>query len=105
METALFRIAQESITNIARHSGAKHARFHREPTSIRMVVEDDGRGFQVENTEHQNGETTGTGLAGMRERAALLGGFFQVVSEPGQGTRADKEELGTKSSNCTTARR
>ena len=91
VETVLFRIAQEGMTNIARHSGAQHAwvRFRREPHRVVMVIEDDGRGFEVETLAENEDPPRGLGLAGMQERAALLGGTVKVTSAPGQGTRVE----------------
>ena len=85
IEIALFRIAQEGITNIAKHSEARrvHIHFLWEPNRVMMTIEDDGRGFSPQALEEGNG----LGLAGMRERAALIGGSLTVQSAPGKGTR------------------
>jgi signal transduction histidine kinase len=81
-ETHLFRIAQEALTNIARHSGAKHATITLEPAgeSIRLSVADDGRGLAATPT---NGR--GMGLTGIRARARSAGGDAQIRSKPGDG--------------------
>jgi signal transduction histidine kinase len=81
-ETHLFRIAQEALTNIARHSGAKHATITLEPAgeSIRLSVRDDGRGLA---TAPSNGR--GMGLTGIRARARSAGGDAQIRSKPGDG--------------------
>ena len=81
-ETALFRIAQESLTNIARHAHAQHVciSLAQEPGCIRLQIRDDGRGFDPLE------QHTGLGIFGMRERAALLGGTVDIQSQPGQGT-------------------
>lgn len=83
-ETVLFRIAQESLTNVAKHAAASAVtvllRF--EPGRVCLLVEDNGRGFAA--GEAHSG---GWGLLGMQERAALLGGQCLVESQPGQGTR------------------
>jgi signal transduction histidine kinase len=81
-ETHLFRIAQEALTNIARHSGAKHATITLEPAgeSIRLMVKDDGRGLAAVPS---NGR--GMGLTGIRARARSAGGEAQIRSKPGGG--------------------
>jgi len=84
LETALYRIAQEALTNAARHSGAKHVSLvaERREGQILMVVEDDGRGFDVD-AANQSGRL---GLLGIRERAEMFGGHLLVESSPGSGT-------------------
>lgn len=83
ISTALYRIIQESLTNIYKHSGATEVtidlREMRE--AIQLQIEDNGRGFNPE------GNTTGFGLQGMRERTAALGGQFFLTSQPEQGCR------------------
>lgn len=85
MQVAMFRIAQEAINNIARHSRASHARIEvfAQNGAITMVVEDNGQGFSM-NGEH--GHASKVGLVGMRERAKLLGAKLEISSTPGQGT-------------------
>lgn len=80
---ALYRITQEALTNIARHSGATQITLHllEQITSIALEIEDNGRGFEPT----QN--TTGFGLQSMRERAEAIGGQFDLSSQPGQGCR------------------
>jgi PAS domain S-box-containing protein len=87
-ETAVYRIAQEALTNVARHAGARHARivFERGPGSVKMLVEDDGRGFDVEHALRAADAAGSIGLHSMRERASLLGGRFTIESVPGDGT-------------------
>lgn len=85
VETALYRIVQEGITNIARHAEANTASvlIERHNGRVRAVIEDDGIGFDPlrnESTSHR------LGLYGMRERAELLDGKFFVESEPQKGT-------------------
>ncbi|MEZ4770982.1 MAG: GAF domain-containing sensor histidine kinase [Caldilineales bacterium] len=83
-ETVLFRIAQESLTNVAKHAGATTVtvmlRFA--PGTVCLLIEDDGRGFDA-NANRMGG----WGLLGMRERASLLGGQCLIDSTPGKGTR------------------
>jgi PAS domain S-box-containing protein len=86
LETAAFRIVQEALTNVARHSGADEAlvRIWADQHTLAVQIEDYGKGFDLEATlaaDHS------TGLTGMRERALLLGGQFTVESNPDRGTR------------------
>ena len=85
-ETAVYRIAQEALTNVARHSGADRVSFilERRGDHVFLVVEDNGGGFDVEAAAAPG--TRRLGLLGMRERAALLGGALNVESSPGAGT-------------------
>ena len=84
-EVALFRIVQEALTNVARHSGARHAEvvLSRRDQSLELTVSDDGSGFDVAAEPHAGS----FGLVGMGERARLAGGSLEVVSAPGEGTR------------------
>jgi signal transduction histidine kinase len=80
-ETALFRIAQESLGNAVRHSAAKqiHLKLKRDGGSIELSVEDDGHGFDL------SAHNEGLGLHSMRERAESIGGTYEVRSAPSQG--------------------
>jgi signal transduction histidine kinase len=83
VETTLYRVVQEALTNITRHAGARRVSvlLARRGSSATAVVEDDGHGFD------RNDETRGgIGLAGMRERVALLDGKLTIESDPGTGT-------------------
>ncbi len=79
----LFRIIQEALANVARHSSAQHANVHLEYgiNRIKMTVRDDGCGFDT-HVQHD-----GVGLASMQERAEGLGGKFTIESAPGQGSQ------------------
>jgi signal transduction histidine kinase len=82
-EQALFRITQEALSNIARHSQAKAAEIHLryEPESLLLMICDDGQGFNPLAPD------TGIGLRSMRERAERLpGGVFEIASTPNHGT-------------------
>jgi signal transduction histidine kinase len=83
VETTLYRVIQEALTNIARHAGARRVSvlLVRRDSSAMAVVEDDGHGFGPE--DEQRG---GIGLAGMRERLALLDGRLLVESDPAAGS-------------------
>jgi PAS domain S-box-containing protein len=86
VETAAYRIVQEALTNVARHAGVSEAHVSASTTDhrLRVVIADQGKGFNVD-TELASGTTSG--LSGMRERAALLGGRLSIESGPGAGTR------------------
>jgi len=88
VETNLFRIVQEAVNNIARHSRATCAwiRMVWEPTAITITVEDNGRGFDVAEGHRDPKQAEGLGLLSMRERAELVGGTLTIESVPGQGT-------------------
>jgi signal transduction histidine kinase len=81
---ALYRIAQESLHNVAKHSGARHVRLHllTDPGTVTLVVTDDGVGFD------SSGSFPGRlGLRSMRERVLEVGGTLKVDSRPGRGSR------------------
>lgn len=83
--TALFRIFQETLTNVARHSGARavHALLTSSAGIVELTVADDGRGMPPGAAR---GGVASLGLLGMRERAAMLGGETHIESSPGRGT-------------------
>lgn len=88
METVLYRVAQEALTNIARHAKANTVRLYLrcEDSAIVMSIEDDGIGFNSEEILKREDPDPGIGLVGIRERAVALGGRFDVKSRPGKGT-------------------
>jgi signal transduction histidine kinase len=88
LETALFRIAQEAVSNIAKHAHAQHVhiRLTGGGGHIGVAVEDDGRGFDADEAFSLRDSMRGLGLLGMRERASLLGGTLGVHSQAGHGT-------------------
>ena len=87
-ETVLFRIAQEALTNVAKHARAAEASvlLSFEPARVQMTISDDGRGFDPAEMI-QRGELASWGLMGIQERALLLGGQCEIDSTPGGGTR------------------
>jgi len=85
--TVLFRVAQEALTNVARHAQASRVEvtIQKLPGCVGMKIKDDGKSFNVECTLHANGGKR-LGLLGMRERLEMVGGKFTVESAPGKGT-------------------
>jgi signal transduction histidine kinase len=86
VEQNVLRIAQEAVTNAVKHASAKTVwiDLHLDPRTLRLVVRDDGRGFELSGAFVLVGGHFG--LLGMRERAERLGGSLEVSSEPGTGT-------------------
>jgi two-component system, NarL family, sensor histidine kinase UhpB len=82
-ELAVYRVAQESLTNIARHAEASRVEIGLQPgaSSVVLRVVDDGRGITVPDAFALNGHG---GLRGMRERALLVGGAL-AIKDPGEG--------------------
>jgi signal transduction histidine kinase len=82
LETALYRIVQESLTNVVKHARAQRVSIvlTKKEGSVKAVVEDDGQGFDP------TGNEGGFGLVGMGERLSLLGGRLRIESRPGAGT-------------------
>ncbi|UCD98648.1 MAG: sensor histidine kinase [Chloroflexota bacterium] len=89
MKTTLFRIMQEALTNVIKHSGADEVRVTLTylAEGISLDVIDDGVGFETLPVQSTNRPSWG--LIGMRERATLLGGSFEIFSVPGVGTRVN----------------
>jgi PAS domain S-box-containing protein len=85
VETALYRIAQEALNNVAKHSGARRVEviLERRTDCVLLILEDDGVGFDPANSA---ADRHGFGLVGMQERAALVGASLEIESAPGSGT-------------------
>jgi signal transduction histidine kinase len=83
VETALYRVVQESLTNIVKHANATRisVTLARRETGVAAVIEDDGAGFEPRTVREG-----GVGLLGMRERLALIDGRLEIESRPGAGT-------------------
>jgi PAS domain S-box-containing protein len=83
-KTSLFRIVQESLTNIARYASAKNVVVSLEQTENQLIlsIKDDGVGFDREKTA----SVRTLGILGMRERTAMMGGNYAIISSPGKGT-------------------
>ena len=94
LEITLFRIVQESLTNVHRHSGSRSAsiRLRRSGPEIVLEVEDQGVGIPgdvLERVRTQSAATVGVGIAGMRERLSQLGGTLEIAeASPGTLVRA-----------------
>lgn len=88
VETSLFRIVQESLTNIVKHAGARHVTLALGPDRkrFRLTIADDGRGFDAAGVDGAR-DHPGWGLMIMRERAEAVGGHMHVESAAGRGTR------------------
>lgn len=88
-EVNLFRIAQETLNNVIKHSSATEVeiRLTRQPTSLRLVVEDKGNGFDLARLHAAQPDQRGFGLRQIAERAKLMGGRLDLRSHPGRGTR------------------
>jgi two-component system sensor histidine kinase UhpB len=88
METVLFRIAQEALTNVAKHARAQQTVVTLDfADPIELRIEDNGAGMTPEQINRRRARYQGWGLAGIQERAALAGGTLDIDSAPGRGTR------------------
>ena len=86
--STIYRIVQEALTNVAKHADASQVSVVLEigDEGTRLIVEDDGVGFDVGETIQRAIESRRLGIFGMRERAELIGGHVEIESAPGQGT-------------------
>jgi PAS domain S-box-containing protein len=93
VETALFRIMQEALSNVARHAGARrvHVALARFGVVVAMVITDDGCGFDPQRAAAPASVRHGLGIHTMRERAVVLNGTFELESAAGRGTRITVE--------------
>jgi len=88
IETACFRVAQEALTNVTRHSKAHtvHVDLRQDDGRLTLSVRDDGTGFNVADARHRATHGTSLGLLGMEERVTFTGGQLSVTSSPDSGT-------------------
>ena len=89
VKSTLFRIAQEAINNIVKHSNANQVeiKLSQQEKNIQLEVKDDGQGFNLDSVRHEAVSLQQLGLIGIEERAELIGGDAQFMSEPGVGTQ------------------
>jgi PAS domain S-box-containing protein len=90
IETSAYRVVQEALTNVARHSKVETAkvRVWADEKNLSVSIEDDGQGFDLEQVA---AESNSTGVAGMRERVELLGGHFHIESVKDKGTKVSAD--------------
>ena len=88
LSLVVYRICQEALTNIVRHSGVKKAsvNLRKDIKKIYLQIEDKGAGFRLGTNKRD-----ASGLVGMRERARMVGGTLDIDSAPGKGTRIKAE--------------
>jgi signal transduction histidine kinase len=88
-QTGIYRILQEALTNIVKHSGAGNAMVavRASEGELAVTIEDDGQGFDLKELASRDAAGKGMGLTSMAERAGMLGGALELWSEPGKGTR------------------
>lgn len=86
VKIGLFRILQESLTNVARHSGAQKATVSllQNQNNLILTIKDNGKGFDAENTKKKT-----LGLLGMKERTLMIGGEYKITGTPGHGTSVE----------------
>ncbi len=87
METAIYRIIQESLTNTAKHAHARHVwiQLSEDGARVHARIRDDGQGFDAQAVLRTPWQDRGLGLSGMMERASLLDGTVEITSQPGAG--------------------
>ena len=88
METTLYRITREALTNVFRHAEARRVSvlLERRADHVLLIVEDDGKGFDADALLQASATGGRLGLLGMQERAALASGTVEIESSPGAGT-------------------
>jgi signal transduction histidine kinase len=89
IEISVYRIVQEALSNIVKHAEAKeiHVELTCESELLRLVIQDDGKGFDPDILEEYQVANNSLGIAGMQERTELLGGTFEITSAWKEGTR------------------
>ena len=91
LHITLYRILQEALHNIVKHSAADRVlvNLERLDDALHLVIEDNGRGFDPDTVKCVEGQTRGLGLISMKERASFSGGTYSLSSVPGKGTRIE----------------
>ncbi len=89
MNICLYRVLQEALTNVVKHAQANQVevKLAREGQTVRLIITDNGRGFDQNAAKSLLEQPAGIGLLGMKERLELLGGWLDAASQPGQGLR------------------
>jgi two-component system sensor histidine kinase DegS len=87
VETAIFRLTQEALNNIAKYAQAKNVcvNINQVKNELAVSIKDDGVGFDVNAVQKRASQSSGFGLSGMRERVRIINGNLQIQSAPGQG--------------------
>jgi signal transduction histidine kinase len=87
LSTLAFRVAQEALTNVARHARASRVdvALHRRASHLRLTVRDDGQGCDADDVLAASGAAKSSGLGGLRDRVRLFGGTLRIASKPGAG--------------------
>ena len=88
LKTAIYRVTQEAMNNIAKHSqaGSVHLSLRKKGNTIELTIKDNGMGFDLKEILSPESSKRGLGLNSMRERTELLGGTFEIESTKGRGT-------------------
>jgi signal transduction histidine kinase len=88
VDTQVYRIVQEALQNIRKHSNAMTVSvlMEQRESEVVLIIEDDGRGFEVDQHRTPGRTSQNMGLVSMEERALLLGGSVEIESSPGEGT-------------------
>lgn len=88
METIIFRLVQEALTNVSRHAAAHQVniQLNFQPDTLQLTIQDDGRGFDPEQALNPHNKRRAWGLLGMRERVSLVQGQLHIHAAPNQGT-------------------
>jgi two-component system NarL family sensor kinase len=89
IKTLLYRVVQESLNNVAKHAAARKVviQLERNDNMAVLVIEDDGKGFDINQYANPGSVKHGLGLIGMRERVEFVAGNFKIRSTPDHGTR------------------
>jgi signal transduction histidine kinase len=110
LKITIFRVVQEAMCNIAKHAEASRVRviFLRTEDSLRLVVEDNGRGFDPAVVAERASAGRGLGVRGMTERVRLSGGDYRLESAPGKGARIQmswpvEDRADDEAANCSRA--
>ena len=88
-QVIIYRIFQEALNNIRKHAQARHVRvtINKEDNQVCIAIEDDGKGFDLDEVSRRNAAKRGLGIASLEERARMLGGTLDLKTEKGKGTR------------------